>query len=109
VERSPTDWEHRVLEALASVDVPEAEVVRESIPHLVVTGGCECGCASFNVRDSRYPASPHRLEHFANGWTSDHSVGFVLSLGEDGRPISVDVDNEPEVLPDPASIEATTP
>jgi hypothetical protein len=97
-----------VLEALAAVDAPGA-VVRESIPHVAVTGVCECGCASFNVRDSRYPAQSHHLAHFANGWTVDPAVGFVLWLGPDGRPISVDVDNEPGVLPDPDSIQSAAP
>jgi hypothetical protein len=59
-----------VLEVLAPVGVPGAEVVGESIAHVAVTGVCECGCASFNVRDSRYPAQSHHLAPFANGWTT---------------------------------------
>jgi hypothetical protein len=109
MERPPTPWEREVLDALASLDAPGAEAVRESVPHVVVTGGCECGCASFNVRDTRYAPQPHHLSHFANGVTVDPAVGFVLWLGPDGRPISVDVDNPPGVLPDPASIEVARP
>jgi hypothetical protein len=107
VERPPSEWERRVLEALAGIDAPGADAVRESLPHLVVTGGCDCGCASFNVRDTRYPPVPHHLCRFSNGSTFGESVGFVLWLGVDGRPLSVDVDNERGMLPDPALIRAS--
>jgi len=109
VERPLTTWEHEVLVALTAVQSNESDLVRESVPHLVVTGGCGCGCASFNVRDTRYPAQPHHLSHFASGVADDGQVGFVLWLGPDGRPISVDVENEPGVLPDPATIVASLP
>lgn len=95
--------------ALTGIESDESEAIRESIAHLVVTGGCDCGCASFNVRDGRYPAPPHHLQHFANGVAADGQVGFVLWLGPDGRPISVDVENEPGVLPDPTTIVASAP
>lgn len=108
-ERPLTTWEHDVLVALAAIERAESEVVRESIPHLVVTGGCECGCASFNVRDTRFPAQPHHLGHFSNGVAGDGGVGFVLWTGPDDRPISIDVENQPVVLPDPATIVSTAP
>lgn len=109
VNRPLSTWEHDVLVALAAVESAETDAVRESIPHLVVTGGCACGCASFNVMDRRHPAQPHHLQHFANGVAADGQVGFVLWLGPDGRPISVDVENEPGVLPDLTTIIATAP
>ena len=109
MERPLTAWQHDVIVALAAVEGEESHTVRESIGHLVVTGGCDCGCASFNVRDSRYPAQSHHLRHFANGVAADGQVGFVLWLGPDGRPISVDVENEPGVLPDPSTIVASAP
>jgi hypothetical protein len=109
VERPLTEWEREVVGRLASLDAPGSDVVRESLPHLVVTGMCGCGCASFNVRDCRFPAQPHRLCHFANGSAADLRVGFVLWVGPDGRPISVDVDNEPGTLPDPDSISVSAP
>ena len=109
MERPLTEWERDVVGRLASLDAPGSDVVRESIPHLVVTGMCECGCASFNVRDRRFPAQPHRLGHFANGSVADPRVGFVLWVGPDGRPISIDVDNEPGALPDPESISVSVP
>jgi hypothetical protein len=104
-----TDWEQAVLHVLTSVAAPGLDVVLESLPYLVVTGGCECGCASFNVRDSRFSIPAHRLRHFSNGRTGDRSVGFALWVGKDGRPISVDVDNEPGVLPDPTTVVVSTP
>jgi hypothetical protein len=108
MERDLSPWEQAVVGALASLDQDGGERVRESLPHLVATGGCECGCASFNVRDRRYPSQSHELEHFSNG-VVDSSVGFVLWLGPDGRPISVDVENEPGVLPDPSRIVVSAP
>ena len=67
LERALTDRERDVLSMLASVDQRGSDVVRESLPHLVVTGRCECGRASFNVRDDRSPAQSHHLSHFSNG------------------------------------------
>lgn len=110
MERQLTEWERDVLLALANVELDGVAVVVESLPHLVVTGGCDCGYASLNVRDTRFPAQPHRLMHFSNASVSvPVPVGFVLWTGEDGRPLSVDVDNEPGHLPDPASITASVP
>ena len=109
MERALTPWERAGVDVLASLDCDGSERVRESLQHLVVTGGCECGCASFNVRDRRYPTQPHELEHFSNGMAGDPPVGFVLWLGPDGRPISVDVDNERGVLPDPRQISVSPP
>lgn len=109
MERDLTEWERAVVGVLTSLDLDGGERVRDSLPHLVVTGGCDCGCASFNVRDRRYPAQPYELEHFANGVVVNPSVGFVLWLGPDGRPISVDVDNRPGVLPDPSQIVVSAP
>lgn len=92
-----TDWEEAVLRELCAIDAPGMDVAREALDHLVVTGGCECGCGSFNLRDARRPLQPHRLNHVANG--SCAGIGFALFLGPDGRPISVDV-----LLPDERSI-----
>ncbi len=100
MERPLSDWERRVLVRLASVEGDQAPLVRESLEHLVVTGGCGCGCRSFDVRDRRFPAQPHHLGHFSNGWTQDKSFGFALWTGPDGRPLTVDVfDNRPEGAP----------
>ncbi|MGB6059318.1 MAG: hypothetical protein WBF71_13755 [Microthrixaceae bacterium] len=109
MERELTQWERAVLGILASLDSDGGERVRESLPHLVVTGGCGCGCASFDVRDHRHPEQPHELNHFSNGVVGDPPVGFVLWLGPDGRPISVDVNNEPGVFPDPIQIAVSAP
>jgi hypothetical protein len=108
MECALSTWERAVVGALASLDRDGGERVRESLPHLIVTGGCDCGCASFNVRDRRYQSQPNQLEHFSNG-VVDASVGLVLWLGPDGRPISVDVENEPGVLPDPSRIAVSAP
>jgi hypothetical protein len=111
MERPLTEWERGVVGALAGLDADGGPHVRESLPHLVVTGGCECGCASFYVRDSRHPQQPHELLHFSNGvaQSSTDAVGFVLWLGPDGRPISVDVDPTEGVLPDPSTIVVSSP
>lgn len=109
MQRDLTEWERTVVGVLGSLDREGGERVRESVPYLVVTGRCDCGCASFDVRDRRYPAQPHELDHFSNGAVADPSVGFVLWLGPDGRAISVDVQNEPGVLPDPSQIVVSAP
>jgi hypothetical protein len=50
------------------------------------------------------------LEHFSNGVVvADPLVGFVLWLGPDGRPISIDVENVPGALPDPKQIVVSAP
>jgi hypothetical protein len=110
VDRDLTEWERSVVGALASLQREGAVRVRESLPCLVVTGGCSCGCASFHVRDVRYPAQRLELEHFSNGVVvADPLVGFVLWLGPDGRPISIDVENVPGALPDPKQIVVSAP
>lgn len=109
MERPLTSWERLVITRLAAVEHTDAAVVQESLPHLVVTGGCGCGCPSFDVRDRRFPQQPHQLGHFSNGWTPDRLFGFAFYTGPDGRPISVDVfDNRPEdsrpAWPDPSKL-----
>ena len=53
---------------------------------------------------------PHVMGVCAAGRTElDGRVGFVLWLGPDNRPISVDVNNEPGVRPDPATSVASAP
>jgi hypothetical protein len=100
-----------VVSALSSLDADDGEFVRECLPHLVVTGGCGCGCASFFVQDSRHPQRPHELRHFSNGVAPVGAdvIGFVLWLGPDGRPMSVDIDPTEGPLPDPSSIEVSSP
>lgn len=74
-----TDWERGVLAALLSIDGPpdgpDGRVLRESLPHLVVTGGCDCGCPSFFVRDARQPPDEDSDGHFhySNAATPDRS------------------------------------
>lgn len=97
VDRPMTEWEEAVLRRLCTVDASGMDVVREALDHLVVSGGCECGCGSFNLRDARRPRQPHRLNHVANG--SCAAIGFALFLGPDGGPIYVEV-----LLPDERSV-----
>lgn len=107
MDRELSTWERDLLAALASAPGPQRETIRESLPYLVWTGGCGCGCASFNVRDSRYEEPPHELVHYSDGWTPDHSISFAFYLGEGNRPISVDIFTEQEhfdARPDPATI-----
>jgi hypothetical protein len=94
MERPLADWELGVVIALVRVGGLGSGVVRESVPYLVWTGGCGCGCPSFNVRDGRFPRQPHVLERFSSGHTPDGSVGFDLYLWPDGRPLSVDVETD---------------
>jgi len=93
-ERPLTKWEYGIVTALVGVGGPGSQVVRESVPYLVWTGNCGCGCPSFKVRDRRFPQQPHVLEHFSSGCTPDRSVGFDLYLGPDGRPLCVDVETD---------------
>ena len=50
---------------------------------IVVTGGCERGCASFNVRDSRYPPRPHQLGRFAELMRDRGELAALLRKGAD--------------------------
>lgn len=121
VERRLSHWERGVLEALLSVDGPpegpDRAVLLESLPHLVVTGECECGCPSFFVRDVR--DEPEEAEsgsfHYSNAVTADGSVCLYL-LVQGGRPWSIDVmlppdidGSSPEARPDPESLVVTSP
>jgi hypothetical protein len=54
VEPELTERETAVLSLLVSADHPDADVLRASVPHLRVTGGCGCRCESYNVPDVRY-------------------------------------------------------
>jgi hypothetical protein len=106
VERELTERESAVLRLLVSADHPDADVVRESLPHLRVTGGCGCGCESYNVRDVRYPPSIKPGIRDWSGVVSDDGLtSIVLFVDEDGRPTSVDVlmPNQGR-LPDPATL-----
>jgi len=93
-ERPLTKWEYGIVTALVGVGGPGSQVVRESVPYLVWTGGCGCGCPSFKVRDRRFPQQPHVLERFSTGRTPDGSVGLDFYLGPDGRPLCVDVETD---------------
>lgn len=105
-----TAWEEAVVRRLCAVDGQALELAREALDHLVVTGGCGCGCGSFDLRDVRHPLPPLQLDHVANGLAE--GIGFVLLLGPDGRPRSVEIilPDERSILqhghPDPESIEA---
>lgn len=106
--------------ALAGVDGPpggpDPVALRESIPHLVVTGGCECGCPSFFLRDARQDEDGTiGCFHYANAVTRDGRVGLHLLVKED-TPWSVDVmlppdlsGSEPEARPDPRGLVVTSP
>ena len=52
-------WEQGVLAVMASVDLPDADSVRESLTHLVWMVGC--GWAWFSVRGSGFPHSRARV------------------------------------------------
>lgn len=106
VERSLTDWELALVTVLAGVDVPGADVVRECIPELVVTGGCSCGCRSFDVRDARRE-STEPTQAFSSALTPDRSAGYCLFVDDEGRPASVsDLAHGTEIgpAPDPESL-----
>ncbi|HEX6420019.1 MAG TPA: hypothetical protein VFZ77_16075 [Acidimicrobiales bacterium] len=92
MERPLTEWERSVVRTLSDVDVPGIEIAHEAIDHLVVTGVCECGCGSFNVRYERHPGQRH-VQHVSNGVCGE--IGFALFVGPDDRPIAID-----DYLPD---------
>jgi hypothetical protein len=122
VERPLTEWEHGVLSALLSIDDPtplgpDGRVLRESLPHLAVTGGCGCGCPSFNLRDVRQPSKQESdgQYHYSDAGTRDGRV-FMFLLVENDRPSSVDVmlppgidGDSPDARPDPASLVVSSP
>lgn len=117
-----TEWERSVVAALVSIDGPpdgpDGEVLRESLPHLVVAEECGCGCPSFFLRDARQASSGEHSDgqyHYSNAATADGSVGLFL-LVRNQRPWSVDVmlppdmhGSSPEARPDPAILVVTIP
>lgn len=103
MERLLTPWERDVLAALLSIEGPpggpDAASMRESVPHLVVTEECECGCPSFFVRDPRQETTRDGGSfHFSNGVSRDGQVGLFLLVRND-RPWSVDVTLPPGMAP----------
>jgi hypothetical protein len=103
-ERPLSEWELLVVKAMLDVGGPRDETVRDSVPYLVRTGGCGCGCPSFNVRDRRFPPQPHVLERFSTGGTPDGSMSLDFYLGPDGRPLCVDVETDGKDLPAPDTL-----
>jgi hypothetical protein len=92
VDRDLTERERAVLSLLASANYEGAEIVRESLPHLRVTGGCGCGCESYNLRDPRYPEPGHPgIEDWSGAVSEDGLTTVILFVDGDGRPWSVDV------------------
>jgi hypothetical protein len=84
-ERALTTEEAALLLHVTDVPWPRAAELHTSVPFLVVTGGCGCGCASFDVRDTRFPEHRHELEHWCNAVSSDNSSGVAVWLGSEGR------------------------
>jgi hypothetical protein len=106
MERDLAERERAVLTLLASAEKPGAEVVRESLPHLRVTGGCGCGCESFEVRDVRQPEGTESgIEDWSGAVSEDGLTNIVLFVDADGRPTSVDIltPNQGR-LPDPQTL-----
>jgi hypothetical protein len=110
-----------VVTALVSVDGPtdgpDPIKLRESVPHLVVTGECGCGCPSFFLSDSRVHADASEASsfHYSNATTRDGRIGLFLLVRND-RPSSVDVmlppdieGDAPEARPSPDGFIVTTP
>lgn len=108
-ERALTTEETALLLHVTDVRWPRAAELHASVPFLVVTGGCGCGCASFDIRDTRFPEQRHELEHWCNAVTSDNSAGVAVWLGSEGRLISVDVEPEDGGLPAAETLEVRLP
>jgi hypothetical protein len=97
VERPLNAWEHAVIVALAAVESAHAHIVRESIPHLVVAGGCECDSASFNVRDSRYPPRRHTWARIAELMRERGELAVLLRKGAERAQAVASKDPHPGV------------
>lgn len=109
-ERALTEHERLLLDHITKVDWPDAQALNESVAHLVVTGGCGCGCASINVRDVRFPEQRHELEHWCNAVSADGAEAVVLWLGSDRRIAALDVELPDDGrLPDPSNLIVTSP
>lgn len=104
---SPTEADF--LAAVTAVPWPRAAALRESIPYLVVTGGCDCGCASFDVRDTRHSKQAHTLEHWCNAVSADGVAGAAVYLGPAGRLLTVDVVPPAVALPEVAGLQVRPP
>ena len=85
--RPLTAWQRELLEVLASPD-PSGGLA-EAIPHLVVSGECEC-CRSFDLRDTRADRSDGWPLRCSEAATPDRRWRFVLWIDDDGRPYAVE-------------------
>lgn len=121
MDRALSSWESGVVAALTSVDSPsngpDVHTLRESLPYLVVTSMCGCGCPSFSMRDSRIDDKNHVAGsfHYSNAVSQDGGIGMFLLVAND-RPESVDVRLPPGVqtldpseLPEPSRLIVTSP
>ena len=96
------------MTALVSIDGPtggpDVSELRASLPYLLVTGDCECGCPSLFLRDRRQRRDPtgDGCFHFSNAVTPDGAIGVFLLLKDD-RPWSLDVMLPPGIDPSSAA------
>lgn len=90
VARPLSAWEAALVTALASAPRRGDEAVRESIPHLVVTGEADGDDRSFELRDGRRldaPASDARP--FSRADTPDGTITYRLLVDAHGFPLEV--------------------
>ncbi|MFJ4184340.1 hypothetical protein [Kitasatospora sp. NPDC089509] len=69
-----------LLEALLADDTPAFRALRAQIPHLRVTGGCGCPCASLDVRLDDAADVPAAI-------SAGHPAAEATVLDADGEPI----------------------
>lgn len=91
MERPLRDNELAVLRRLTAVERPGAAAMRESLDYLIVDGECDCGCDSFGVRDTRFPAQDHHLQSWVDARSADGETTLGLLLGSEGRLKYLDI------------------
>jgi hypothetical protein len=91
MQRPLSEKQLAVLRRLTDVDRPGAAAIRESLDYLVVDDECDCGCASFGVRDIRFPEQDHHLQSWVDARSTDGETTLGLLLGSEGRLRYLDI------------------
>lgn len=97
-----------MLAVLASVQGRRAEIVRASIPHLVVTAEADGDDRSFDLRDERSLDDPESDPRpFSRAQTPDATVRYLLTVDARDRPLRVQEIRAPDAgssAPDPQQL-----
>jgi hypothetical protein len=86
--RPLTDVEQAVIERLLTVPFPGRDELRAQLTHVMVEGGCACGCVTINLAVDRAVATPAPIRHgapvSADISDDEYDAGIVLLVDSDG-------------------------